>query len=88
MAGVLVVAAVLVYVGCELKPGMPGGAVDPPAVAARCPESRGDFRIFHEADWYGSEETARKFFSTGKAVYWVVRNGLCPMTPAGSPGMM
>src|SRR5439155_740946 len=35
-------------------------------------------------DWYGQEDPARQYFSTGDAVYWVVRNGLFPMTPAGS----
>jgi hypothetical protein len=27
---------------------------------------------------------AKKYFSTGDAVYWIVRNGLFPMTPAGA----
>ena len=48
------------------------------------PRNRADFRIFHEADWYGTEKPAQQYFSTGDAVYWVVRNGLFPMTPAGS----
>jgi hypothetical protein len=80
----LLIAADLVYVTAELNPRMPRSFFDPPPLAAKVPKNRADFRLFHEVDWYGSEETARKFFSTGDAVYWVVRNGLFPMTPAGS----
>jgi hypothetical protein len=82
-AGALI-AADLTWVTYELNPRMPRKFFDPPPVAATFPKNRADFRIFHEVDWYGSEETARKFFSTGNAVYWIVRNGLFPMTPAGS----
>jgi hypothetical protein len=68
----------------ELNPRMPGRFFTntPPAAKTLRPNHR-DYRVFHEADWYGTEEIARKFFSTGDAVYWVVRNGLFPMTPAG-----
>jgi hypothetical protein len=77
-------AADLAWVTWELNPRMPRRFFDPPPIAAVFPRNRADFRIFHEADWYGYEEIARKFFSTGEAVYWIVRNGLFPMTPAGS----
>jgi hypothetical protein len=80
----LLVAADLIYVGYELNPRMPRRFFDPPPIAATFSKNRADFRVFHEVDWYGTEETARKYFSTGNAVYWVVRNGLFPMTPAGS----
>jgi hypothetical protein len=84
MATGVLVAADLGYVTAELNPRMPRKFFDPPPLAATFPLNRSDFRIFHEADWYGSDEIARKFFSTGDAVYWVVRNGLFPMTPAGA----
>ncbi|MBV9496415.1 MAG: hypothetical protein JOZ54_19365 [Acidobacteria bacterium] len=74
----------LLYCGNELNPRMPRRFFDSPPAAAQFPANRAPFRIFHEADWYGSEEVAKKYFSTGDAVYWVVRNGLFPMTPAGS----
>ena len=82
-AGALI-AADLTFVTAELNPRMPRRFFDPPPLASKLPANRADFRVFHEVDWYGSEEIARKFFSTGDAVYWVVRNGLFPMTPAGS----
>src|SRR2546428_1844373 len=82
-AGVLV-AADLAWVTGELNPRMPRRFFDPPPIAATFPKNRADFRVFHEVDWYGNEEPARKVFSTGDAVYWVVRNGLFSMTPAGS----
>ena len=80
----LVLAADLAYVTWELNPRMPRRFFDPPPVAATLPANRADYRLFHEADWYGSEKPAQLYFSTGEAVYWVVRNGLFPMTPAGA----
>ncbi|HSP13228.1 MAG TPA: hypothetical protein VLV78_00590 [Thermoanaerobaculia bacterium] len=68
----------------ELNPRMPRRFFDPPPVAATLRPSHPSYRVFHEADWYGQDEIARKYFSTGDAVYWIVRNGLFPMTPAGS----
>lgn len=68
----------------ELNPRMPSRFfLTAPPAAKRFPPNRGAFRIFHESDWYGQEEPARKYFSTGDAVYWIVRNGVFPMTPAG-----
>jgi hypothetical protein len=74
----------LVYVTSELNPREPRRFFDPPPASRSFPRNRQDFSIFHEADWYGTEKTAQQYFSTGDAVYWVVRNGLFPMTPAGS----
>lgn len=68
----------------QLNPRMPSRFfTETPAVMRQFPADRSSFRIFHEADWYGQEEMARKYFSSGSAVYWIVRNGLFPMTPAG-----
>jgi hypothetical protein len=66
----------------ELNPRMPSRYfTEPPAVLRVFPKDRTPFRIFHEADWYGQEAPAKKYFSTGSSVYWIVRNGLFPMTP-------
>lgn len=78
------VCADLIPIANEVNPRMPRRFFDSPPAASMLPKNRRDYRIFHEADWYGQEEIARKYFSTGKSVYWVVRNGLFPMTPAGS----
>jgi Bacterial membrane protein YfhO len=68
----------------QLNPRMPSHFfTKDPDVDAKLPKNRAAFRVFHESDWYGQEEIARKYFSTGDAVYWIVRNGLFPMTPAG-----
>ena len=78
----LLLCADLAYVTYELNPRMPQRFfTEPPAVDAKLPRNRNEYRIFHEVDWYGSEDPAKKYFSTGNAVYWVVRNGLFPMTP-------
>ncbi len=83
-AALVFLCADLGVVMWELNPRMPRRFFDPPPVAATLPPERTSYRVFHEADWYGQEEIARKYFSTGEAVYWIVRNGLFPMTPAGS----
>jgi membrane protein YfhO len=68
----------------EVNPRQPRRFFQPAPFAAQLPANRLDYRVFHEADWYGQEEIAKKFFSTASGVYWVVRNGLFPMTPAGA----
>lgn len=83
VAAALVVAADILPIGAEINPRFPSRFFDPAPAASLVPPNRSDYRIFHEIDWYGQEEIARKFFSTGAGVYWVVRNGLFPMTPAG-----
>ncbi len=66
----------------ELNPRMPSSFfTEPPAALRAFPADRKPFRIFHEADWYGQEQPAKKYFSTGASVYWIVRNGIFPMTP-------
>jgi len=68
----------------QLNPRMPARFfLAEPEASKRLPQDRDQWRVFHEADWYGQEEMAKKYFSTGDAVYWIVRNGLFPMTPAG-----
>lgn len=82
-AGLFLVADLWLVVR-ELNPTMPGAFFQQKApVAAALAKDHSQYRVFHEADWYGQEEIARQYFSTGKAVYWIVRNGLFPMTPAG-----
>lgn len=83
-AAALFVAGDLAWVTAELNPRMPRRFFDPPPLAKTLPPNRADYRVFHEVDWYGNEKPAQQYFSTGDAVYWVVRDGLFPMTPAGS----
>lgn len=78
----LFVIADLAPLSWELSPRMPSRFFTEPPTALRAfPADRKPFRIFHEADWYGQEQPAKKYFSTGSAVYWIVRNGVFPMTP-------
>ncbi len=84
LAGAIFVIADLTLCTYELNPRMPRRFFDSPPASRVFPPNRADFRLFHEADWYGQEEIARQYFSTADAVYWIVRNGLFPMTPAGS----
>jgi hypothetical protein len=84
-AAILFLCADLGVVCWELNPRMPDRFfTQHPPIASTLRANRAEYRVFHEADWYGTDEIARKYFSTGDAVYWVVRDGLFPMTPAGS----
>ncbi len=84
-AALAFVCADLGIVVWELNPRMPAKFFTETApVAATLRPNRVSYRVFHEADWYGQDEVARQFFSTGDAVYWIVRDGLFPMTPAGA----
>ncbi|MFZ2489856.1 MAG: hypothetical protein WA208_00090 [Thermoanaerobaculia bacterium] len=85
------IAALLLFVALDLgpvmhqlNPRMPAKFfTQAPPAASQFPRNREPFRVFHEVDWYGQEDPARRYFSTGSAVYWIVRNGLYPMTPVG-----
>ena len=85
IAAALFICADIGVVSWELNPRMPGRFfTEQPPVAKTLRANRRDYRVFHEADWYGQDEIARQYFSTGDAVYWIVRDGLFPMTPAGA----
>jgi len=85
------IAAVAVFVVLDLapvvhqlNPRMPSEFfTKEPRAVQQFPKDRDAFRIFHSADWHSREEPAPKYFSTGASVYWVVRNGLYPMTSVG-----
>ncbi|MEO8218560.1 MAG: hypothetical protein ABI718_15905 [Acidobacteriota bacterium] len=83
LATLLIVVAIdMGYVVRELIPTFPRAFFDPPPVAQTLPPDHASYRVFHEADWYGGADPARQYFATGSAVYWLVRNGMLPMTPA------
>lgn len=71
----------LIPVGLDASPRIQRSFYDPPEIVSDLDLDREDFRVFHEVDWYGRSKTANRWFSTGRGVYWVVRNGLYPMTP-------
>lgn len=72
----------LAPIGTQVNPRMPRRFFTPPEIAATLAPDRASYRIFHEADWYGTSDVARHYFGTGASVYWMVRNGLHPMTTA------
>jgi hypothetical protein len=74
------------WIGTEVSPRMPRHFFDPPPVAATFPADRTAFRLFHEADWYGRDAVARQYFpgSGAGADFWILRNGLFPVTPAAA----
>jgi len=78
----LLVTADLVPVGRGVLPRIDRSFFDEPAIASELDSDRTNYRIFHEVDWYGRSELARKYFATGDRAYQVIRNGMYPMTPA------
>lgn len=66
----------------QVLPRMPRSFFTEPPIARTLAPNRSEYRIFHEIDWYGQSDIAKRYFSTRDAVYWVVRNGIFPMTPA------
>ena len=85
----LFIAADLGPVVNSLNPRMPARFfLEEPAVVQQLNPNRRAYRIFHEADWYGREPIARDYFSAGSSVYWIVRNGIMPMIPAGNQVQM
>ena len=83
LAGIFVLAD-LGPVMNSVNPRMPARFfLEEPAAVRQLNPNRHAYRIFHEADWYGREPIARDYFSAGSSVYWIVRNGLMPMIPAG-----
>lgn len=81
---IALLAAELFPVALDTSPRIQRRFYELPPLVRSVSEVQTEYRIFHEVDWYGRTETARKWFSTGRGVYWVVRNGLFPMTPANA----
>jgi hypothetical protein len=81
----LLLVAELASVSFDVSPRIHRSFYQTPELAEELPPERSSYRVFHEMDWYGGSKTARRYFSTGEGVYWVVRNGLYPMT-AGNYG--
>ncbi|MCM2314750.1 MAG: hypothetical protein NDJ92_06310 [Thermoanaerobaculia bacterium] len=72
----------LVPVGFDVLPRFPAKFFTPPEVVAEIAKEDKPFRIFHEADWYGGSQPSNSYFGVGPDAYWVVRNGIYPMTTA------
>lgn len=81
-AVVLFTIADLAPIARDVNPRIARSFFTPPQAARELDDRRQSYRIFHEADWYGSTEEAKRYFGTGDAVYWIVRNGLYPQTPS------
>jgi hypothetical protein len=82
----LFLVADLGWNGYEINPRMPRRLFAPSPLAVAFPPNRTGYRLFHEADWYGPDATARRFFTGAGAGddYWLLRNGLFPLTPANA----
>lgn len=81
-AALILTVADLVPVQREVLPRLHRAYFTPPPIEKTLARDKQSYRIFHEPDWYGTSQIARSYFGTGRAVYWVVRNGIFPMTPA------
>lgn len=72
----------LTPVGFSVLPRFPAKFFTIPEAAAELPRGGAPYRIFHEADWYGGSQASNSYFGVGSDAYWVVRNGVYPMTTA------
>ncbi|MBI2214392.1 MAG: hypothetical protein HYU52_12165 [Acidobacteria bacterium] len=82
-AGAIILMLVdLTPVGFDVLPRFPAKFFTIPEAAAELPRGGEPYRIFHEADWYGGSQPSSSYFGVGADAYWVVRNGVFPMTPA------
>jgi hypothetical protein len=72
----------LAPVGVNVLPRFPAQFFTIPPAAAELPRGGEPYRIFHEADWYGGSQPSNSYFGVGSDAYWVVRNGVFPMTTA------
>lgn len=81
-AVVLFVTLDLAPVGRDALPRVDESFLTPPPITSQLDPRKERYRIFPEVDWYGGTDIAKKFFGTGDAVYWIVRNGMYPQTPA------
>lgn len=79
---VIVTGVDLVWTGRSSVPRVDARFYTTPAVVEGFDKPFNRYRVFHEIDWYGSSKVARRYFSSGPGVYWVVRNGIYPMMPA------
>ncbi|MGK2858346.1 MAG: hypothetical protein ACSLFQ_14185 [Thermoanaerobaculia bacterium] len=82
VAAVALMLLDLVPIGLDVLPRFPAKFFTPPEVVAEIAKEQEPFRIFHEADWYGGSKLSNSYFGVGPDAYWVVRNGIYPMTPA------
>lgn len=81
-AAILFVIADLAPVSWDVVPRLDRSFGDRPAIVSQLDPRADRYRIFPEADWYGATPVAKSYFGTGEAVYWIVRNGIFPQTPA------
>lgn len=82
MATAVLITIDLSWVTLSTLPRMPRNFFTAPPIVERLDADQERYRLFHEADWYNGSDVAKSYFSTGDAIYWIVRNGLFPMTPA------
>lgn len=82
----LAFAFVIVDLGAmsvEIAPRVPMSFYrEPPAAVLQFPAQREDFRLFHLADWASASRNASFYLQPGPDLYWFLRNGLAPVTPA------
>jgi Bacterial membrane protein YfhO len=79
----LAVAAVELFaLTREIAPRQPAYYFTPPSAARQLRANRGSYRIFHQADWHDASPTSRLYFRSSPQLYWTIRNGMFPWTPA------
>ncbi|MFA6954775.1 MAG: hypothetical protein WC538_02755 [Thermoanaerobaculia bacterium] len=81
-AAIVLMLIDLAPIGLSVLPRFPAKFFTMPVAAAELPRGGEPYRVFHEADWYGGSQPSNSYFGVGSDAYWVVRNGVFPMTTA------
>jgi len=81
-AAIVLMLIDLAPIGLSVLPRFPAKFFTMPEAAAELPRGGEPYRVFHEADWYGGSQPSNSYFGVGSDAYWVVRNGVFPMTTA------
>jgi hypothetical protein len=73
----------LASIAPEVNPRMPASFYEPPPIARRFPPNRHEYRLFHFVTWSGNEKAAQAYGDNSAELYWIRRNAMPPVIPAG-----
>ena len=65
-----------------LLPRLSRTFLDPPPVSAGLPKDKGEYRVFHLANWLRETPDGARYWRRPLSPYWVERNGMFPYTTA------
>ncbi|MEA2463824.1 MAG: hypothetical protein QOJ98_1571 [Acidobacteriota bacterium] len=73
----------LASIAPDVNPRMPASFYEPPPIAQRFPPNRHEYRLFHFVTWSGNAKATQAYGDAGSELYWIRRNAMPPVIPAG-----